>query len=486
MLFMTEKIETGEMLQYFREISKIPRCSGNEKAISDFLLAFARENEIEAQQDESLNIIMKIPASKGYEDAPVVMLQGHMDMVCVKTEESSHDFENDPLKLVEKDGFICAEGTSLGADNGVALAYIMAVAADKSLRHPELECLVTTSEETGMEGVIGLKTEKLNAGILINLDSEEEGVFLSSSAGGVNNITRIDVRRKREPWHECCHEICIKGLKGGHSGAEIDKGRANAISLMGRLLAELDPGVFGIAGIYGGTKKNAIADRCCAEIVSSFESAEGLKETAGRMEKIFKNEFKSVDPELEIQISESSSKRESFDKASAEKLVAFLRLVASGVQTMSKEVPGLVESSINLGLAATNENQIEITASVRSSVKSLKDEINGRVALICSLLGAEMELNSDYPGWEFVSESRIRDVMKDSYMELYGKEPSVEAIHAGLECGFLKEKMPDLDIIAIGPDMSDVHSTRERLDMASAERTWRLLIKTLENIKFRV
>jgi len=428
---------------------------------------------------------MKIPASKGYENAPTVMLQGHMDMVCVKTDERVHDFESDPLQLQEKDGFISAVGTSLGADNGIALAYIMAIAADRELRHPELECVITTCEETGMNGAIGLRTEDLKAEILINLDSEEEGVLLASSAGGVNNIAKIDIARRKEARNECCRKVTIKGLMGGHSGAEIDKGRANAINLMGRLLEELDSGDVAITAINGGTKKNAIADFCCIETVSSLERVKHLEQTVLDMEEKFRNEFKAAEPGLKIEISEGSLKGQILDKKSIEKLVKFLRLVPNGVQKMSRDVPGLVESSINLGIIRTHENQIEITASVRSSLKSLKDEINGRVALICSSIGAEMQLESDYPGWDFVSKSYIRQVMKEAYSELFGKEPSVEAIHAGLECGFFKEKMPHLDIISMGPDMSDVHSTRERLDKGSAERTWDLLVKTLENIKPR-
>ena len=479
---MEDKKAMEAIVQYFKDISKIPRCSGNEKAVSDFLLGFAGECGIEAIQDEYMNIIMKIPASEGYEKAPTVMLQGHMDMVCVKTEETVHDFETDPLQLQEKDGFISAVGTSLGADNGIAVAYMMAIAADRELRHPELECVITTSEETGMDGAIGLEIENLKAEILINLDSEEEGVFLASSAGGVNNIVKFDVKRGNGFGNECCNQITIKGLMGGHSGSEIDKGRANAINLMGRFMAELDPDVFGIMSINGGTKRNAIADRCCIEIVSSLESVKALEDKAREMEERFRKEFKSAEPELKIEISKASSNGGTIDKKSMEKLVRFLRLVPSGVQTMSPDVPGLVDSSINLGIIRTRDNQIEIASSVRSSLKSLKDEINGRVALICSLIGAEMELESDYPGWEFVSKSYIRDVMKDAYRELFGKEPSIEAIHAGLECGFLKEKMPHLDIISMGPDMSGVHSARERIDKASAERTWDLLVKTLEKI----
>jgi len=482
---MGEEKAMEAIVGYFKDISKIPRCSGNEKAVSDFLLDFALKCGIEAIQDEYLNIIMKIPASKGYEDAPVVMLQGHMDMVCVKTEETVHDFETDPLPIEEKDGFISAVGTSLGADNGIAVAYMMAIAADNTLSHPELECVITSSEETGMDGVIGLNTEKLNANILINLDSEEEGVFLASSAGGVNNTVKLRVGMQNRCQKEFCHEITIKGLMGGHSGSEIDKGRANAINLMGRLLAELDPDVFELMSINGGVKRNAIADRCCAEIASSLQNFKVLEETVCKMQEKFSKEFKSAEPELEIEISKGSSNRKCLDKKSMEKLVRFLRLVPSGVQTMSTDVPGLVESSINLGLIKTKENQIEITASVRSSFKSLKDEINGRIAALCSLIGAEMELEADYPGWEFVSKSYIREEMKKTYMEMFAKEPSVEAIHAGLECGFLKEKMPHLDIISMGPDMFDVHSPKERIDIASAERTWHLLVKTLENIKFR-
>jgi dipeptidase D len=470
------------ILGYFREICKIPRCSGNEKAVSDFLLNFAGRHGVEAVQDENLNIIMKKAATIGYESAPTVMLQGHMDMVCVKTEESEHDFESDPLDIEEIDGFLSAKETSLGADNGVAVAYIMAIVADKKLKHPALECVITTSEETGMDGAIGLGTEGLNSKILINLDSEEEGVFLASSAGGVNNQVNMHVAWENVFANGSGSEICIKGLKGGHSGAEIDKGRGNAIKLMGRLLAELDGNKLRLLNIDGGSKKNAIAGHCRAEVVCLYEYKEELEGAVARMERVFRNEFRSVEPELRIEIEEKPIKGEMMDKRSMENLVSFLRLVPNGVQTMSGDVPALVESSINLGIIKTEGNKIIITSSARSSVKSLKDEINGRVGSLCDLLEADMKLEADYPGWEFVPESYIREIMKKTYRQLFGKEPVVQAIHAGLECGFLKEKMPGLDIISIGPDMFDIHSPRERIDIASTERTWQFIVKTLENI----
>jgi dipeptidase D len=478
-----EEKRIDDVLEYFREICKIPRCSGNEKAVSDFLLDFAGSHGVEAVQDDSLNIIMKKTATRGYESSPAVMLQGHMDMVCVKIEESEHDFESNPLDIEETDGFLSARGTSLGADNGVAVAYMMAIVADKRLKHPALECVITTSEETGMDGVIGLDTEGLNSKILINLDSEEEGVFLASSAGGVNNQVNMHVAWENAFANGCGSEICIKGLKGGHSGSEIDKGRGNAIKLMGRLLAELDENRLRLLSIDGGSKRNAIAGHCRAEVVSCREYTQEIEAAAHRMERVFRNELKATEPELRIEIKEKPIKGEMMDKRSVENLVSFLRLVPNGVQTMSGDVPGLVESSINLGLIKTEDNEIIITSSARSSVKSLKDEINWRVGSLCGLLEADMKLEADYPGWEFVPESYIREVMKKTYRQLFGKEPVVQAIHAGLECGFLKEKMPYLDIISIGPDMFDVHSPRERLDIASTERTWQFIVKTLENIK---
>ena len=480
---MEETKAIDSILGYFREICKIPRCSGNEKAVSDFLLDFAERQGMEVIQDDSLNIIMKKPATIGYESSPVLMLQGHMDMVCVKEEKSKHDFESSPLLIEERDGFLSACNTSLGADNGIAVAYMMAIVADKTLKHPALECVITTSEETGMDGVIGLDTKGLKAKTLINLDSEEEGVFLASSAGGINNKVKLHVELENEFDGDCCRKICIKGLRGGHSGSEIDKGRGNAIKLAGRLLSKLDPSGFRLLDIYGGSKRNAIAEHCCIEIVHSSEYAEALDKTINRMEKIFRSELRSTEPELKIEIEEKLKKNGMMDKRSTENLISFLRLMPNGVQTMSADILGLVESSINLGVINKDGNELVINSSVRSSIKSLKDEINGRVGNLCRLLGADMKLEADYPGWEFVLESNIREIMKKTYMNLFGKEPLVQAIHAGLECGFLKEKMPDLDIISIGPDMFDVHSTRERLDIASTERTWQLIVKTLENIR---
>lgn len=474
--------EFESILAYFKEISAIPRCSGDEKAVSDYLLGFAQSRGIEVRQDEHLNILMKRPASPGREASPTVLLQGHMDMVCVKTEDSDHDFETEGLDLYEEDGFLKARNTTLGADNGIAVAYIMALMASRDLSLPALEGLVTTAEETGMDGAVGLDASDIRARVLVNLDSEEEGVFLASCAGGVNNRIRLPLRWEAPAGMDKAFKLRIGGLTGGHSGADIDKNRANAIKLAGRLLEALDPKRFRLFDAKGGNKRNAIPDYCALWVACSEAESEALAETVRAWEAVFRKESGQVEPDLVIRLEASEPARRILEPRSLRALTDLLRLMPAGIQTMSPGIPGLVESSVNPGVLAFEKDSAVLSSSVRSSVRSLKDEINGRIACLCRLVGADMSLDSDYPEWTYNPHSPVRELMMKTYEEMYGKPASVEAIHAGLECGLLGEKMPGIDMISLGPDMFDVHSTRERLDLASVDRTWQLLKKTLERI----
>lgn len=475
--------ETDRIFEYFHAISRIPRCSGNEKAVSDYLVAFAESRGIEVFQDEYLNVVMKKPASEGYEDAPAVMLQGHMDMVCVKTEDSCHDFETEPLEIIEEEGFLKAVGTTLGADNGIAVALIMAFMAAENLRHPALEGVITTCEETGMDGALGLDGNKLKSKILVNLDSEEEGVFLASCAGGVNNLVRIPIRWEKPLAYEKAFRIRIRGLRGGHSGADIDKRRGNAIMLMGRLFESIEGQKFQVFDLRGGNKRNAIADASEVRISCPESGAEKLEKTLRHLESIFREEFGPAEPDLEILMEEIDLGIRVIEEKSLARLMNLLRLIPDGIQTMSARIPGLVESSTNVGVMRIEGNEILLSSAVRSSTKSLKEEINHRIGKLCRLLEAEMILDADYPEWTYRPDSPVRDIFMDAYEELFEKKAIVGAVHAGLECGFMGEKIPGIDMIALGPDMFDVHSPRERLDMASVERTWLLVKTALEKIR---
>ncbi|SHH24421.1 dipeptidase D [Caloranaerobacter azorensis DSM 13643] len=476
--------EPKAVFKFFEELTRIPRGSGNEKQVSDYLVKFAKDNRLEVIQEECLNVIIKKPGTKGYENAPTVILQGHMDMVCVKDEDLEFDFTKDPIPLVVDGDMIRTKGTTLGADNGIAVAMIMAILESKDLPHPPLVALFTVSEETGMDGVLNLNPENVSGDILINIDSEEEGTILASCAGGVDNIIHLPVEWNEADNSKIGYEISIKGLIGGHSGMEIDKNRANAIKLLGRLLEALDREInIDIANVSGGEKKNAIAKMSKAVVMINKEDEERFKHIVDEYQKIFSNEYKTADPNISIKLERVDGIQRVFGLKTKKGLISILRLIPNGVQTMSADIKGLVESSNNIGVLTTKEEEIVFDSAVRSSVRSLKKEINDRIQNICDLVGAKMELVSDYPEWEFKAESPIRDLMVEVYKDMFGKEAKVDAIHAGLECGFFKEKIGDIDMVSIGPNIYDVHTPNEHISISSTKRVFEFLCEVLKRIK---
>ncbi|MCY6355623.1 aminoacyl-histidine dipeptidase [Clostridium sp. ZS2-4] len=473
------------VFEYFGDITRIPRGSGNEKAISDYLVNFAKEHNLEVIQDEALNVIIKKAASKGYENAPTVMLQGHMDMVCEKNKEVEHDFEKDPLSIRVEGDFVKAAGTTLGADNGIAVAYCLAILSSKDISHPPLEVLITTEEETGMSGASSIKKDNLSGKILINIDSEEEGELLASCAGGVRNIVRLNVEKEDVKEGFMPLKLNIKGLKGGHSGMEIDKQRGNANKLIGRVLNDLNSNLdIYIAEINGGAKMNAIPRDAEAVILVKEDDKLALEELAAKWKETLKKELKVSDPEVIVEIEELEEKVEkTFIKELGDKIIGLLMLIPSGVQTMSMDIKGLVQSSTNLGVVTTDDNKITFESAIRSSVRSLKYEIVKRIETAAKLAEAEMTLESEYPEWEYRADSYIRDVFVKVHKDMYNKEPKVTAIHAGLECGILKDILGDLDMISFGPNMFDVHTPEEKLSISSTERTFEYLLNVLKKIK---
>lgn len=472
------------LFKNFESLTRIPRESGNEKGVSDFLVDFAKKNGLEVKQDKSMNIIMRKPATKGYEKSKSIILQGHMDMVCIANEGYKIDFEKDPIPLVVDGDYIRTEGTTLGADNGVAVAMIMTIMESKDLEHPALTGLITVLEETGMGGVLALDPKDLSGDILINLDSEEEGIFLASCAGGVNNIVKLPVQKKNTKKENVFHEISIKGLLGGHSGAEIDKKRASSLKLMGRLLKALDDKVgIDVASISGGEKMNAIPKT--AKAVISFESgkAKEVKAIVKEYEDYFQNEFKTSDPGIKVTLKETKEDGKVFADKSKESLIAILMLIPFSIQSMSADVEGLVVSSNNIGVLSMEGDTLIFSNAVRSSIRSLKEELNARIEEVCKLTGATMELVSDYPEWEFKVESPIRDLMVKTYKEMFKKEAKVSAIHAGLECGFLIAKTGDIDMVSMGPEMHDVHTPSEKLSISSSKRLYEFLCELLKRAK---
>lgn len=479
-----QNLEPKLVFDFFEKISDIPRGSGNEKAISDYLLNFGKELGLETIQDQALNIIIKKPASKGYENAPTVIIQGHMDMVCEKNNGTDHDFEKDPLKLRIVDDYIYATDTTLGADNGIAVAYGMALLADNNIPHPALEILITTDEETGMSGAMAICKDNLDGKLLINLDNEEEGELLVSCAGGVRTNSAVKIE-----WQDKTNKndiaINISGLKGGHSGMDIIKERGNSNKILGRILKALSEEVeFNIVKINGGSKNNAIPRE--AEAIISVDDSNVNKVTAivNDLTAVFTNELKSQDPELKISVNKSTvNETKEFNKATTEKVINLLYLYPNGVNTRSTEIDGLVESSTNLGVLSTGEDYVEFDSAVRSSVPSLKKEIELRIKTITEILGAEFSSKSDYPGWEYDPNSKMREICQKVYKDMTGKEAKIVAIHAGVECGLFNEKLGNLDMISFGPNLYDVHTPQEHMSITSVKNTWDYLLKILAEIK---
>lgn len=481
-----ENLKPQAVFNYFEEITQIPRGSGNEKGISDYLVNFGKSLGLETVQDEHLNVIIRKPATKGYENAKGVIIQGHMDMVCEKNKDTIHDFENDPLKLRIEGDNIFATGTTLGADNGIAVAYGMAVLASNDIAHPAIELLVTTDEEAGMSGAMGLDGKHITGKILLNIDSEEEGEILVSCAGGVRTKATLDLIW--EPVNEELKavELRIRGLKGGHSGMEINKERGNSNKLLGRVLARAIKEVpFNIGLINGGSKNNAIPREAEALLLIEETNVSKLKELAKHFDTIFKNELRTQDSDVRVEFEEQSEvPTEMFTAQCTKKAIDILNLIPNGVDTMSVDILGLVQSSTNIGVVTTTENAVEYDSATRSSVATLKEELVERARRIVELAGGRFETASDYPAWEYNPKSEIRDIAKDVYKKVTGEEPHFTAIHAGVECGLLSEKVEGgLDMISFGPNMWDVHTPNEHLSISSVEHVWKFLIELLKELK---
>ncbi|WP_132996177.1 aminoacyl-histidine dipeptidase [Sporanaerobacter acetigenes] len=480
-----ENLKPERVFYYFEELTKIPHCSGEEKEISDYLANFAKEHNLDFIQDEALNVIIKKPGTKGYENLPTVVLQGHMDMVCEKDVNVCHDFSRDPLELKVDGDFISAKNTTLGADNGIAVAMCLAILESEDIPHPPLEVLATTSEETGMNGANGLDPQNIQGKILINIDSEEEGKLLVSCAGGERDRIEIPILWENRSENTSVYALKVTGLKGGHSGMEINEGRGNANKLMGRLLYEIGKQIdIRLANIEGGAKTNAIPRSAKSVLVIGSDEESILKEIAIKMDSQFKNELMSVDANVEIVVEKMSTEvPKVFSKETTEKAIATLMLVPNGVQTMSREIKGLVESSNNLGVVNTLDESITFESSIRSSVRSLRENISNQMAIIAEILGGKWKNYSAYPEWEYKENSYIREVFQKVYREQFGKELEIAAIHAGLECGLFNEKFENMDMVSFGPNMYGVHTPDEKLSISSTERTWNLLVGVLKEIK---
>ena len=482
-MMLSEELYPQRVFYYFEQIAAIPHGSRNTKAISDFLVNFAKEHNLVWYQDENNNVVIVKEASAGYEAAEPIIIQGHMDMVCEKEKGVDIDFEKDGLKLYIDGDFLKAEGTTLGGDDGIAVAYALALLDSQEIAHPKLEVVITVDEEIGMLGADAIDLSMLTGHTMLNIDSDVEGSFLTGCAGGMAVNVTLPIKRVMQSGEKVA--LTITGLEGGHSGSEIDKEHGNANILMGRLLRALfEETPFGIISLAGGLKDNAIPRECVTELLVPQENVNLVKEIADKLDIELKKEFMTADPSVCIEFEDLGKKEESIlDFGSVSRVIFYLRSVPNGVQHMSQVMHGMVETSLNLGIMELKEDALHTVTSIRSSVGTRKADLLDRVTAIVELLGGEVEVEGDYPAWEYKQDSSLRPQIAKVYKQLYGKDPVFETIHAGLECGLLSEKIKNLDCVSFGPDNFDIHTPKERLSISSTGRVWDFIVEFLRQAK---
>ena len=470
-------IEPQEVFACFEKLCAIPHGSRNTKAISDYLVAFAREQGIRCIQDNLNNVILFGEGTCGMENHAPVILQGHMDMVCEKDPGCSLDMAAEGLDVTHDDTCVYAKGTTLGGDDGIAVAYAMALLMDKTIPHPPLEVIITVDEEIGMLGAAGIDLSMLRGRRMINLDSEEEGIFTVSCAGGATAV--LSLPNNRHAVYGPCIRLAVDGLQGGHSGAEIHKNRANANKVMGEFLGRIQKLMpLCLTSFSGGSKDNAIPRSCQATAVAMGIHLERINEVAAALQAEIREKYD--EPEATVQAFDVDALGgNGLSTEDTAKVVALLCAAPNGVQAYSADIPGLVQTSLNLGIAKLGK-RFTATFSVRSSVNQEKQALLDKLRDLVGFYGGSYSQMGEYPAWEYRKDSALRDTMVRIYRQMFGKEPEVLAIHAGLECGLLGQKIPGLDCVSIGPQMHDIHTSREKLEIASTERTWRFLLEVLK------
>ncbi len=469
-------LEPKSVFGYFEEMCAIPHGSGNTKAVSDWLVSFAEKNGLEVHQDKMNNVVIIKEAAPGYEKAPVVIMQGHIDMVCEKAPDCTKDMKTEGLDLVLDGDEVYAKGTTLGGDNGVGVAMAMA-ALTENIPAPRIEAVFTVDEEIGMLGAVGMDDISMLRGrYMINLDSEDEGMFTVSCAGG--NVTRCTIPVTREACSGKALKITVGGLKGGHSGIEIDKGLGNASKLLGRVLNTC--GDIRIVSVSGGLKDNAVPREAWAVITAA--DSETVYNSCARLDRELKNEYRTTDSGVFVDVEDTECGMP-MDKDSTARVLSFLVCAPNGIQAMSSDIEGLVQTSLNLGVLTTGENAVEGSFCVRSSVESQKQMLVEQLVNLVNILGGTAEVFGDYSGWEYRKDSPLRDLMKTVFEEQYGYEPKIEAIHAGVECGIFAGKLDNLDCVSIGPDLTEIHTCREKLHVASIRRVWKMVLEVLKRIQ---
>ena len=473
-------LEPAAVFAYFEKICSIPHGSGNTKAISDYLVSFAKEHGLRYAQDALNNVIIYQGGTCGMQEHDPVIIQGHMDMVCEKDEDCSVNMETDGLDVTHDGEYVFARGTTLGGDDGIAVAFALALLADTSIPHPPLEVIITVDEETVMKGATGIVLSGLKGRTLINIDSEEEGIFTVSCAGGARGTITLPVTRRAV--YGPCVRLTVEGLQGGHSGVEIHKNRANANKVMGELLSRIQKLMpLCLTKLTGGSKDNAIPRSCSVTLVAMGSHIERINDITAQLEQEIMEQYD--EPEVRIYGDDVDAfGGNALPTDVTAKVIGLLCAAPNGVQAWSSDIEGLVQTSLNLGIAKLEKNELRLTFAVRSSVNQEKRELLDQLQKLAAFNEGGYSEMGDYPAWEYRKDSRLRDTMVRVYRQMFDKEPQVVAIHAGLECGILSDKLPGLDCVSIGPEMHDIHTSRERLGIASTERTWKFLLEILKNL----
>jgi dipeptidase D len=476
-------LEPALIWKHFAEFSTVPRCSKQEAAAAQFVIRKAREMGLDARQDKTGNVLVRKPASPGKEGVTSVCLQGHLDMVCEKNAGTKHDFSKDPIQLVRKDNLLMANGTTLGADNGIAVATNLAIMEDRTLVHGPLEFLFTVDEETGLTGANRLEPGFLQSRILLNLDSEEEGALYIGCAGGADSLGTWAVQFDAAPKNATPIEVTVSGLRGGHSGMEIDKGRGNAIKMLNRVLIALEETGARLSRLDGGNKRNAIPREASALVWVPGAQTDRAFELVQEWQGTLRAEFASVEPDLSVTASPARTRKGNvLKRKSQQQVTRAIAALPHGVVKMSADIAGLVETSTNVAVVTTKAGKIEISTSQRSSVASEIREIVQTVTTIMELTGAEVRHGDGYPGWKPNVDSAILKVARATYKQLYRKQPAVKAIHAGLECGIIGEKYPGIDMVSFGPTLEGVHSPDEKIHLDTVPRFYEFLLAVLKNV----
>ena len=472
-----------DVFHYFEQICKIPHGSHNEQALSDYIRDWARGLGLEVVQDHVRNVIIKKPATAGYEASPAVILQGHTDMVCEKNADVEFDFTKDPLDIYVDGDYIKARGTTLGADNGIAVAMAMAVLADNTLEHPALEIVLTSVEEAGMDGAKGIDASQLKATRLINMDLGEEGIFLSSCAGGGSVRITLDLAYQPLPTGDfASYKLFLGGLQGGHSGVDINKERGNSNRLLARVLDAVKTPYY-LSWLDGGSKDNAIPREAFAIIHVKKDEVDALKKEVSEAEKVLASELQYSDAGLFVRLEEAPASEQMFTDEVQKRAIYLLLALPCGVDHMSAALPDLVETSNNIGVVKIVDDVLKINCSVRSSSETRKRALCRRIAIIAEAIGADYTLTEGYAGWQYTPHSPLRELFKEVYLKKFGVEAQVVAMHAGVECGIFADKMPGVDMIAMGPEMHGIHTPDEKLSISSTARTYDFLLDVLKAMK---